>query len=165
MQPGRQQHAQSQHAKPSLLQQAVCALRPDAEITVVVKPSRFSANKRIQVKEQGSKGQPSLWCFIFCPAPPSTRSFECAAKSNITDYKTLQSLLVKLPRPRSLHLPQPAFFCPPPASLPVLSSFTGLCCATGCCGPNAGGAPGELSPGPSARTITFAITRNQRRCQ
>lgn len=79
---------------------------------------------------------------------PGLLSFECAAKSNITDYKTLQSLLVKLPRLLSLHLPQPAFFCPPPASLPVLSSFTGLCCATGCCGPTLVVLLESCPPGP-----------------
>lgn len=82
--------------------------------------------------------------------------FECAAKSNITDYKTVQSLLLELPRLLSLFAPTCDFFvCPPPSQSSSSLLLAPLCCTTDCRGPTLLLLPDSRPPGPSAPTITY----------
>lgn len=150
--------------------QTASALTPDAEIIVAGKPSHFSANKGVQVKEQGSEGQPSFCFLVFRPAPPSSSAFSQAyGRLNVlpsppSQTKTGPSLLLKLPPLLPLSLPQPAFVGAPLPPVFLLWSFTPLSGATGCGGPALmllleSRPPGSL-PGPS-----LTINRNQRRCR
>lgn len=100
----------------------VCALTPtsDTETVVAVKPSCFSRKQPYTSCEITMLQRSAVVMVIFQPAPPSTLTifpgllwFECAAKSNITHCKSVQSLLLQLPRLLSLSAPTWDVLCAP----------------------------------------------------
>lgn len=147
MQPGRQQHAQSQHAKPAPLQlrcPTEAGTRRGTEIAVVAKPCRSSGKQTKTSGELAKLQRSAVAALLRFPASstfqdvfPGLLLFECAAKSNITDYKTVQSLLLELPPLLSLFAPTcHSFSCPPTPSQSSSSLLLApLCCATDCRGP------------------------------
>lgn len=179
MQPGRQQHARSQQPKPSLLQlqvpketgKCVCFRAGVRYTTHRCKAVSFFRKQTYTRCEITMLQRSAIIMVLYFSASStfhqdffsSLLSFDCAAKSNITDYKTEQSLLLKLPRLLSLFAPSCDFLCLPlpPPSLPALFFY---CCGTGCRGPTLMLLLDSCPLGPqSGPSLTINI--NQRRCQ